>query len=329
MARSVACARITAEMHGDGGSGLEAEGAALKEDLDKAEAALSEEVEAEETGGPIRRVITQVAKEQSAEGIGLVASGAAFWLVIGTFPAAIAAVSIFGLLVSPERVASDLASISRAGPESLGSILSVQLQHIANADRVGLSTSLAVSLVLALWSVSAAVYNLNRAVRTAYGLPVARYVKARGRAFVGGLVAVVALGVVGLASTTISVVLAYVPGVLAAILGIPLLGLFVAGLAGGLYRFAIGHPVGVRRLLPGAVASGAGLVIVAIVFSVYLRQSTHYTAVYGALAGAVIGMVGAYLAIYVLLIGAVLNAQLDHMHGRIVPGGPSGSEVQP
>jgi len=309
----------------------------LAEDLEKAKAAVSSDIQAEETGGPIRRVITQVLKEQSAEELGLVASGAAFWLVIGTFPAAIAAVSIFGLLVSPERVASDLAGISRAGPESLGSILSVQLQHIATADRVGLSTGLAVSLVLALWSVSAAVYNLDRAVRTAYGLPVARYVKARGRAFVGGLVAVVALGVLGLASTTVSVVVAYVPGFLAAIVGIPLLGLFIAFVAGGLYRFSIGHSVGVRRLLPGAVASGVGLVIVAVFFSIYLRLSTHYTAVYGALAGAVIGMLGAYLAIYVLLIGAVLNVQLDRLHDRLVPesdrmqppGGASAGEVEP
>ena len=154
----------------------------------------------------------------------------------------------------------------------------------------------------------------------------------------GGFVAVVALGVVGLASTTVSVVLAYVPGVLAAIVGIPLLGFFIGCVAGGLYRFSIGHSVGVRRLLPGSVASGVGLVIVAIFFSVYLRQSTHYAAVYGALAGAVIGMVGAYLAIYVLLIGAVLNAQLDRMHDRLLPEadrspispkGASAGEVQP
>jgi membrane protein len=276
-------------------------------------------IRAEETRGPIRRVIILVLKEQSAEGIGLAASGAAFWLVIGAFPAAIAAVSLFGLLVSPERVASDLEGISRAGPESLGSILSVQLQHVANTDRVGLSTGLAVSLVLALWSVSAAVYNLNRAIRTAYGLPVSRYVTARSRAFVGGFVAVVALGALGLASTTVSVVVAYVPGFLGVIVGVPVLGSVIACVAAGLYRFSIGHPVGLRRLLPGAISSAAGLVIVALFFSIYLRQSTHYAAVYGALAGAVIGMIGAYLAVYVLLIGAVLNAQLDLLHHRLLP----------
>ena len=139
-------------------------------------------------------------------------------------------------------------------------------------------------------------------------------------------------------STVVSVILAYVPGVLANIVGIPVLALCIACVAGALYRFSIGHAVGIRRLLPGAVASAIGLVIVAVGFSLYLRWSTRYTAVYGALAGAVIGMIGAYLAIYVLLIGAVLNAQLDRLGGRLLPepdpGDASGErlstgEVQP
>ncbi len=287
---------------------------------------LRAEVTAEENAGPIRRLVTSVIRAQSTVGVGLAASGAAFWLVIATFPAALAAVNIFGLLVSPERVASDLAGISQAGPESLGSILSTQLQHVAETDRLGLSTSLVVSIVLALWSVSAAVFNLDRAIRTAYGLPLAGYVSGRSRAFVGGFVAVVALGVLALVSTTVAVVLAYVPGILAALVGIPLLGCFIALVAAGLYRFSIGRPVGIRRLLPGAVSAAVGLVLVAVGFSIYLRQSTHYTAVYGALAGAVIGMIGAYMAIYVLLIGAVINAQLDRIHNRL-PSGSAG-EVQ-
>ncbi len=152
--------------------------------------------------------------------------------------------------------------------------------------------------------------------------------EARGRAFVAGFVAVLALGILGFVSTAVSVILAYVPGVLATIVGIPVLALFIACVAGALYRFSIGHSVGIRRLLPGAVSSAIGLVIVAIGFSLYLRWSTHYTAVYGALAGAVIGMIGTYLAIYVLLIGAVLNAQLDRLGGRLLaepdPGNGSG-----
>jgi membrane protein len=272
----------------------------------------------------LRRVVTEVAREQSAEQVGLTASGAAFWLVIATFPAALAAVSIFGLVVSPQQVADDLSSISKAGPESLGSTLSVQLAHVASTSAVGLTAGLAISIVLALWSVSAAVYNLQRAIRGAYGLRVEEYVLARGRAFIGGLVAVLALGVLALGSTAVSVALAYVPGILVKVVGIPLLVMVIAAVAAGLYRFSIGQSVGMRRLLPGAVSSGVGLIALAAGFGWYLRISTRYAAVYGTLAGAVIGMIASYLAIYILLIGAVLNAQVDKLSGRTLRHAESG-----
>jgi membrane protein len=261
-----------------------------------------------------------VAREQSDEQVGLAAAGAAFWLVIAIFPAALAAVSIFGLVVSPQEVADDLKTIANAGPESLGATLSVQLAHVAATSTVGLSVGLVVSIVLALWSVSAAVYNLQRAIRSAYGLGVEGYVVARGRAFVGGLAAVLALGLLALGSTAVSVALAYLPGILVKVVGTPLLIAIIAVVAAGLYRFSIARPVSLVRLLPGSVASAVGLIALAAGFGWYLRVSTRYAAVYGALAGAVIGMIASYLAIYVLLIGAVLNAQLDRLHERPPPG---------
>jgi membrane protein len=97
---------------------------------------------------------------------------------------------------------------------------------------------------------------------------------------------------------------------LVAVIEIPVLVVILAGVIAALYRFALGRPVGIRRLLPGAAASAVGLVLLAVGFGLYLGFSTHFTAVYGALAGAVIGMVAAYLAVYVVLLGAVLNARL-------------------
>jgi hypothetical protein len=48
---------------------------------------------------------TGVLREQSAEQVGLAAAGAAFWVAL---PTVVAVVSLFGLAVSPERVAADL-----------------------------------------------------------------------------------------------------------------------------------------------------------------------------------------------------------------------------
>jgi membrane protein len=262
------------------------------------------------------RLVRAVMREQAQEQVGLAASGAAFWLIISAFPTAIAAVNIFGLVVSPGDVAKDLGSLASAGPSTFGSTVTDQLQQVAAADHVRLSTGLAVSLVLAIWSASGGIYNLERAIRTAYGLRPERYVDARVRAFVGAFVTVFALGVFALISAGISGVLAHVPAVLVAIVGIPVLMVFVASAIAGLYRVSIGRRVRFRAVLPGSLASACGLALVVVGFSTYLRFSSRFAAVYGALAGAVIVMIGTYLAVYVVLLGAVLNVQLA---GTIAP----------
>jgi membrane protein len=94
------------------------------------------------------------------------------------------------------------------------------------------------------------------------------------------------------------------------IIGVPLLLVIVAVIVGGSYRFSIDDPVPVRTLVPGAVVSSVGLLLVGTGFGLYAASSTHYTAVYGALAGVAVVMIAAYLATYVVLIGAVVNVQL-------------------
>ena len=255
------------------------------------------------------RTARRAISEQSSDRLGLAASGAAFWLLIAAFPAVLAAVSLFGLLFTPAEVARRLASVAAAGPDSLGSVVARQLRHVAATNPARLSVGLVVSVVLALWSTSAGVYNLVRAVRVAYGLPTLRYVDARLHALRGAVIVVLGLGLVAAVSATITDLLDRSAKGVEALVGVPLLLLLVTGLAAGLYRFSVRRPVALRRLLPGAVATGVAVVGLLVAFDVYLHLSTHFTAVYGALAGVVLAMLFAYLAIYAMLLGAVVNAQ--------------------
>ncbi|HEV2361559.1 MAG TPA: YihY/virulence factor BrkB family protein [Acidimicrobiales bacterium] len=253
------------------------------------------------------RVAARVLREQSAERVGLAASGAAFWLVISAFPTAIAVVSLFGLVVSPDRVASDLGEIASRVPGSLGSLLTDQVRHVASTGHGGVSFGLAVSLVLALWSASAGIKNLDGAIRIAYGLPPQTYFDAKGRAFLGAAAAVV---LVGLAAVATPVVFGH-SRLFVTLISVPVALVLIGVAAGAMYRFSIGHRVGVRALLPGAIASASGVVLVTAGFGAYIDASSRYAAVYGAFAGAVIGMLAIYLAVYVLLLGAVLNVELS------------------
>jgi membrane protein len=264
-------------------------------------------------------LVRQVFREQTAEQVGLSASGAAFWLVIAVLPTAIAAVSVDGLVVSPQSVATSLAGLANSGPDSLGATLAEQLQKVAAGDNAGLTAGLVISVVLALWSASAGIYNLERAIRAAYGYEPEEYVRARGRALVGAVVVVLSLGVVAFVATAAAIVTDYLPVIVVLVIAVPLFSGVVAAIIAILYRYSVGHRLMLRRQMPGALTASVGLGVVVGAFAVYLRFSTRYTAVYGALAGTVIGMIGTYLAVYVVLLGAVLNARLANLRSVHMP----------
>ncbi|HTD49050.1 MAG TPA: YihY/virulence factor BrkB family protein [Acidimicrobiia bacterium] len=255
-------------------------------------------------------LLRQVLQEQAEEQVGLAASGAAFWVVIAILPTAIAAVTIYGLAVSPETVADSLAGVARNGPQSLGATFAQQLQKVAAADSGGLTVGLVASVVLALWSASAGVYGLQRAIRAAYGLEPEGYVRARGRALLGTVVVVFSLGAAASIPTLAAILTRSAPLVVVVVAAVPTFVAVTAAIIGGLYRFSVGRQLGFRGLLPGSLLASVCFTVVLGGFALYLRFSTRYTAVYGALAGTVIGMIGTYLGVYAVLLGAVLNAQL-------------------
>ena len=185
----------------------------------------------------LRRVI----REQSSEQVGLAAAGAAFWLVITVLPTAIAAISIYGLVVTPESVAENLAGLADNGPQSLGVTLADQLQKVATESHAGLTMGLVVSIVLALWSASAGVYNLERAIRAAFGFQPEMYVRARGRALIGAVVVVFGVGLLALISTTAAIITDYLPSYVAFALGVPFLIAMLGAVIAVLYRFSVGR----------------------------------------------------------------------------------------
>jgi uncharacterized BrkB/YihY/UPF0761 family membrane protein len=133
----------------------------------------------------------------------------------------------------------------------------------------------------AVWSASAGIYNLDRAIRVAYGLRPQSYLEARARALAGAVVVVMALGVIALG---LPVVVGRSPGAAVFIVGVPVvLAATTAGVA-LLYRFSVLSGARASRFLPGAVASSIGIFVLVVGFGAYVDWSRRYTAVYGVFA---------------------------------------------
>jgi membrane protein len=258
------------------------------------------------------RFVAAVAAAQSRERISLSAAAVAFWAAIAVTPTLIAISVIFGRIVDPSVLDDAVKTLRASAPDSFASLLANQLQTASQASAATVSWSLALSLITVLWAVSSGIYAFLRAVRVAYGMDPQHYINARAVAFLGALVTVFVLGILLLASAA--------GAAWASSLDEPWRAIaFTLGIAGGLaigtallvltFRVA-GGKHGPSRHWPGAAFGAVGSLAVSVGFGVYLRFATSYQAMYGALASTVILSLVLYIATYVILIGAVANAQL-------------------
>lgn len=257
-----------------------------------------------------RRVMDEAHRQRAS----LAASGAAFWLIIAIFPAMIAAVNVFGLFMEPAEVARALQGMSDSFSGTFGADMADHLQGVAAASNRSLSIGLLVSVVLWLWSVSAGAAAMTRAIRQSYGLRALTFVEIRRR---GMLAAVFVLAILGLGigfATLEATIVEWADrlwvGYASAVVDIVAVLAFVVGLVLGLYRLAIGRRIRWRPLAPGVLFATIGLIVLTIGYSAFLSMlSERYADVYGAVTGTVLTLLLAYFAVYVVLIGAIINAQ--------------------
>ncbi|MEY3733957.1 MAG: hypothetical protein RL347_1316 [Actinomycetota bacterium] len=257
--------------------------------------------------------VVAVLKAQSRERIGLSAAAVAFWAAIAVTPALIAISIIFGRIVDPQVLDEAVESLKSLAPESLGSLLANQLQAAAQASTAQVSWGLAISLVTVLWAVSSGIYAFQRAVRLAYRLDPQHYVSARVVAYIGSLTSIVVLGILLIAAgagaawaSTLEEpwrALAFTVGIVVG------LGLATAMLI-AFFRTSALHEAP-RFNWPGAAFGAVASLAVVIGFGIYLRFATSYQAIYGTLASTVILSLVLYICAYVILIGAIGNAELS------------------
>lgn len=254
----------------------------------------------------------EVIVAQGVTRISLVASGAAFWLVIAIFPTVIAAVNVFGLIFSPEDILNAIDEIQAPGAGSITSLISTQAQDIAGSTASSLTFGLVISLLVALWAVSNGSYNLARAIRIAFEIPELPYVKSRARAFVGGIAVVIGLGVLAFAFAGLGRLNDYLTGIwqflVSALVVWPLTFMLLTGGIVGSYRFATSKAGRHLPVVPGAVFSTVALAFLAWGVSLAIAGLGTASPVYGIAAGAVSTLITVYLAMYLVLLGALINA---------------------
>src|SRR6185437_7186064 len=111
----------------------------------------------------------RIRKQVLDERLNVIAAGVAFYGLLATFPAITAVVSIYGLLFDSRQATRQLASLSTVLPQQAAGLVVNQLTAIAAAGHAALGLGVAGSVLVALWSSSAGVRALMKALNVAYG----------------------------------------------------------------------------------------------------------------------------------------------------------------
>lgn len=268
-------------------------------------------------------ILLRTKQEASRDYIGLVAAGVAFYSLLAIFPALAALISIYGLVADPVDIERQMNAVMGIIPEEAAGILQQQLQSLASQPDAGLSIGVAVGILLALWSTASGIKALIQGLNIAYDEEERRgFFKLNGIALLltlgGVLFAILALSLIAVLPAVINLLNLSGPlATAASLLSWPLLLVMViAGLA-VIYRYGPSRNEPRWRWVSWGAGVATGLWLVgSILFSVYVANFGNYGKTYGSVGAIVILMMWFYLSAYAVLLGAELNAEIEHQTKR-------------
>jgi membrane protein len=271
----------------------------------------------------------RVVAESRDDNVPLLAAGVAFYALVSLVPALVAVIATYGLVADPAEVAGHLASLSRALPSQAGDLLVEQVERIAASSSGALGVGAVVALATALWSASSGMRWMMSALSLTYDQRETRtFLRLRGRALLLTAAATVALVVsVGLIAALPAVCGLFgirETGVLVAgVLRWPLLAALVLVGFSGLYRFGPDRaPARWRWVTPGSLVAAVIWLAASAGFATYAALAGSFDETYGPLGGVVVLLLWLHLSALAVLVGAEVNAEMEHQTARDTTTGP-------
>jgi membrane protein len=268
-------------------------------------------------------ILARVCRGISEDRILLVAAGVTFYLLLSIFPGIAALFSIYGLFANPANIAAHLDTLANVAPGGAIDVIREEMTRLASRGGTTLGIGFLVSLAISLWTANSGVTAIFDALNIVYE---EREKRGTFRFYLTTLtftLASIAFILLAIAVVVLlPVVLHFLPlqngeGLLVKVARWPTLFLLTALALAVLYRY------GPSRSRPRWrwVTWGSGLATVmwvtaSVLFSWYVASFGSYNKTYGSL-GAIIGfMTWIWISIIVVLLGAKLDAEMEHQTAR-------------
>ena len=249
----------------------------------------------------------------------IVSAGVAFYWLLAIFPALAVLVSIYGLLFNAADVSAQLVVVADVLPAEAWSVIHDQLQTLTSRSQTTLGLGAAFGFLITLWSARAgmggALVALNIAYEEIEKRSMLRFYLTALLLTLGAIVfSVMALAII-VALPTVLEKLGFDAQTEWLINGIrwPLLAVGVMLALAILYRLGPSrNPPRWEWVSLGSVVATVLWILGSLLFSFYVANFGSYNETYGSVGAIVILMLWFWLSAFIILMGAVLNAETEH-----------------
>jgi membrane protein len=241
-----------------------------------------------------------------------------FFVLLAIFPGLAGLISLYGLFADSNTIRQHLDSLAGILPEGGLQILREQLEQLTSQPPQKLGFATVASLAVSLWSANGGMKAIFDALNVVYQ-------EKEKRSFVKLNATSLALTLSGLGFVIASLLIITVVPKLLSFFGLagisevvniarwPILFVVACFMIAVVYRFGPSRDQPQWRWIsPGSIFAAATWIAASLLFSWYAEHFGNYNKTYGSLGAAVGFMTWMWISTIVILVGAKINAELEH-----------------
>jgi membrane protein len=277
-----------------------------------------------------RDVAMRVFHGISEDRITTISGGVTFFVLLALFPGLAGLISLYGLVADSSTIGQHLGSLEGVLPEGGMQILRDQLQQLTSQPAQKLGFATLGSLAISLWSANGGIKAIFEGLNSVYE-------EKEKRSFIKLNAISLALTLATLAFVIVSLLTITVVPTLLSLLGLPwvsdivnyarwpVLLVIVSLMIAVIYRLGPSREQPQWKWIsPGCIFAAVAWIAASLLFSWYTSHFGSYNKTYGSLGAAVGFMTWIWISTIVLLIGAKINAELEHQTASdTTPGEPA------
>jgi membrane protein len=273
------------------------------------------------------RVLGRVGRHVLSDRLMVLSAGISFFAVLSIAPVLVTALSVYGAVNTPAEALEQLSGVVEMLPTELRPIVADQLTTIAAASTHVLTWRGLTGLIAALWTATTAASYLIDALTLAYHESETRsFLRRTALALAFVLGGALLLGAVIAIAGVVSDVLDRAPGpirTVAPVLVWITLAALMALVLDVLYRFAPDRKrARWRWITGGATVTTVLWLATSVGLFAYVQSLGSYESTYGSLAGVAISMFWLWISVFLVIVGAAVNAESERQTVRDSTVGP-------